>query len=622
MINVPTTDILTQIIGEVEKPTTIDRSETAEVSFQSVIVANDIDMDAMIAASNQPLASQTYPTPKIDYVGLEAAFPAFIRTPDAAPETVIDAQSGQPLAPNQVVPSSPLSTAPVMALGEGSGDTDQLAMTTTSVSKGAQQKNLGAVFNPVAEGAVIGVGGTTNVRRPTVTDLPPVGGNLAVHPAIVTPVVAEHKNTGPMAQVRTDIAVPSKQNTQTATPTNVAFPDTAQSKTPTASTEGPLLSVDPSKARAISEVKPTPVQQPIFAPQVQNRPIEPSIGESQPVKKVSVGDKVMEPKSTPIPIQATAPRPTQMPTIDLPLDQTVSTAPVGVQKTLLNTDSVQPELLRPSTLQPQQIQSEAPPKPTVPQKEIQAPTQGYQSQIKQPRAQPVVVAATPSPSNDVTPQATLSPTVERHTVKPNNPPTAMPQTRVQSKNGNAQIATAPEVGSTMPVSETAAAGTIDPVSAPELIPFDVKGGDSLTNLRQDANINRPEVMRHVAQQLADVARQMPDRPVELALNPEELGRVRLTFTTTDGGIHIAVMAERGETMDLLRRHIESLAQEFREMGYKDVNFEFSQNGQNDAQNGDADTQNNSEPDAAHAQTQPLAPIQLSLEPSVGLDLRL
>ena len=174
----------------------------------------------------------------------------------------------------------------------------------------------------------------------------------------------------------------------------------------------------------------------------------------------------------------------------------------------------------------------------------------------------------------------------------------------------------------MPLSETTKAGTVEPLSDPEFVPFDVKSADSLTNLRQDANINRPEVMRHVAQQLAEVARRMPDRPIELALNPEELGRVRLTFTTTDGGIHIAVMAERGETMDLLRRHIETLAQEFRELGYKDVNFEFSQNGQNDAQNGEADAHSNADPDVAPAQTQSLAPVQLSLEPSTGLDLRL
>ena len=115
---------------------------------------------------------------------------------------------------------------------------------------------------------------------------------------------------------------------------------------------------------------------------------------------------------------------------------------------------------------------------------------------------------------------------------------------------------------------------------------------------------------------------MPDRPVELALNPEELGRVRLTFTATDGGIHVAVMAERGETMDLLRRHIETLAQEFREMGYKDVKFEFSRNGQNDEQNKDSDAQNNADSDAISAQAQTLAPVQLSLEPTVGLDLRL
>ena len=178
------------------------------------------------------------------------------------------------------------------------------------------------------------------------------------------------------------------------------------------------------------------------------------------------------------------------------------------------------------------------------------------------------------------------------------------------------------MGRLAPAIGTTTAEALEPLSTPELMPFEMKNVDSPVALRHDATINRPEVMRHVAQQLADVARQMPDRPVELALNPEELGRVRLTFTATDGGIHVAVMAERGETMDLLRRHIETLAQEFREMGYKDVNFEFSHNGQKDAQNDESDGQNDADSDATPAQTQTLVPVQLSLEPPAGLDLRL
>ena len=133
----------------------------------------------------------------------------------------------------------------------------------------------------------------------------------------------------------------------------------------------------------------------------------------------------------------------------------------------------------------------------------------------------------------------------------------------------------------------------------------------------------PEIPRHVARQLADVARQMPERPVELTLNPAELGRVRLTFTLTDGGINVAVLAERGETMDLMRRHIETLAQEFRDLGYADVGFQFSQNGQGGADQDSANAQTRpSTVQATMPEIESTIPAKVSLEPSSGLDLRL
>ncbi|WP_428540787.1 flagellar hook-length control protein FliK [Profundibacter sp.] len=116
---------------------------------------------------------------------------------------------------------------------------------------------------------------------------------------------------------------------------------------------------------------------------------------------------------------------------------------------------------------------------------------------------------------------------------------------------------------------------------------------------------------------------MPERPVELTLNPHELGRVRLTFTLTDGGINVAVLAERGETMDLMRRHIETLAQEFRDMGYADVGFQFSQHDRENAggNNPDAQTRHAAK-FAPPTEIENIHPARVSLEPSNGLDLRL
>ncbi|MCF6316045.1 MAG: flagellar hook-length control protein FliK [Marinosulfonomonas sp.] len=173
-----------------------------------------------------------------------------------------------------------------------------------------------------------------------------------------------------------------------------------------------------------------------------------------------------------------------------------------------------------------------------------------------------------------------------------------------------------------PMADPAVAEGMRPEFTPELIPLETRAADSTTITRHDTITNRPEVGRHIAQQLVEIARQMPDRPVELTLNPDELGRVRLTFTMSDGGIHVAVLAERGETMDLLRRHIETLAQEFRNMGYKDVNFDFSRNGQGNSGNTDSNPDDPEGQTQTPTETQTLTPVQLSLEPSTGLDLRL
>ena len=202
--------------------------------------------------------------------------------------------------------------------------------------------------------------------------------------------------------------------------------------------------------------------------------------------------------------------------------------------------------------------------------------------------------------------------------------------RIDAATPNAQIPT--------PISEQAQ--TVQ-VSTDTTIPEQMASVDDAFPLVADPRLTdastsrletfaqRPEMARHVAQQLTNAAQQMPDRPIELTLNPEELGRVRLTFTLSDGNISVAVMAERGETMDLMRRHIDTLAQEFRNQGYKDVNFEFSRGGQHSEAGSGGDESRDRKPadhDALITSTQTESdsptPIKLSLEPPIGLDLRL
>ncbi|WP_223428652.1 flagellar hook-length control protein FliK [Tateyamaria pelophila] len=79
-------------------------------------------------------------------------------------------------------------------------------------------------------------------------------------------------------------------------------------------------------------------------------------------------------------------------------------------------------------------------------------------------------------------------------------------------------------------------------------------------------------------------------PVEIVMNPAELGRVRMTLTTTDSGIVVNILADRPETLDLMRRNITDLGESFSDLGYDDVAFAF---GQNDDPS-DASSQENSD----------------------------
>lgn len=137
---------------------------------------------------------------------------------------------------------------------------------------------------------------------------------------------------------------------------------------------------------------------------------------------------------------------------------------------------------------------------------------------------------------------------------------------------------------------------------------------------------RTELPRHVALQLADVARKMPDRPVELTLSPEELGKLRLTFSGDLSAMTIAVNVERPETLDLMRRHIDLLAQEMRDIGYGEVTFSFTQSGAGGKEGGQSFsdhapsssgdvTDNGHVPDKAE-------PVLLNVMTRSGIDIRL
>lgn len=172
----------------------------------------------------------------------------------------------------------------------------------------------------------------------------------------------------------------------------------------------------------------------------------------------------------------------------------------------------------------------------------------------------------------------------------------------------------------------------DPITAAEVF---VASDDPLPDLTaphlreagQPAQLPRlaSELPRLIATQLADAVRSNPDKPIELTLNPEELGRVRMSFQTEAASLNVILQVERPETLDLMRRHIEQLAQEMHELGYDKVSFSFQQQRQDTASNGQ------SLPTAQQlstTRTDPVDPletqdvVQVHVGGATGMDIRI
>lgn len=84
----------------------------------------------------------------------------------------------------------------------------------------------------------------------------------------------------------------------------------------------------------------------------------------------------------------------------------------------------------------------------------------------------------------------------------------------------------------------------------------------------------PDPVRHALHNIAETAGALRHGAVEIALAPEELGQVTLTLKAHDTGATVVLHADRPETLDLMRRHADLLAQDLRDSGYRDLTFQF------------------------------------------------
>ena len=123
--------------------------------------------------------------------------------------------------------------------------------------------------------------------------------------------------------------------------------------------------------------------------------------------------------------------------------------------------------------------------------------------------------------------------------------------------------------------------------------------------------------------IVEMARNGNDGPIELALAPEELGRLTISIRQEGDFVRVSMLAERPETLDLLRRHAGDLLADLRQSGFSGASFSFGPGGQDRPPQG-ADTSLDAG-DAAAPQSAPhdfKQPTPSRAPTGAGLDLRL
>lgn len=125
---------------------------------------------------------------------------------------------------------------------------------------------------------------------------------------------------------------------------------------------------------------------------------------------------------------------------------------------------------------------------------------------------------------------------------------------------------------TLAMSETM--GSSDIPGAPGVAPSAAPEARVIAMQTPPPQPSAPPVTQQIVQAIGDLSR----GPVELRMAPEELGAVRMTLTPTEQGLTLTIHADRDETAALLRRHLDQLAADFRDLGFRNLSFQFGSGG--------------------------------------------
>lgn len=153
-----------------------------------------------------------------------------------------------------------------------------------------------------------------------------------------------------------------------------------------------------------------------------------------------------------------------------------------------------------------------------------------------------------------------------------------------------------------------------PSAMPDVVPADFGGTTFLAPGGTDSGMSlHAAAPRHavvpVPRQMAQALVSARDELVEIALAPEELGRIRMIVTGPEQAPHVTVWVERPEVLEQLRRNTAFLQECFGDAGMTAASFEFQGGGQFESQGDRATAQGGGQTDMAMADLPATVPLR-------------
>ncbi|PTX57585.1 flagellar hook-length control protein FliK [Litoreibacter ponti] len=84
----------------------------------------------------------------------------------------------------------------------------------------------------------------------------------------------------------------------------------------------------------------------------------------------------------------------------------------------------------------------------------------------------------------------------------------------------------------------------------------------------------PALPQSIGQQISLALEGSKKNDVEIRLEPEELGKIRIILSNRESGMTVAVFAEKAETLELMRRNSDALAEGMTDAGFDGADLQF------------------------------------------------